>query len=85
MGAVVSGKSIIANSDSTFKNSGNMMADSIVVQANTVDNTGRFNANTVAIGATDSIRNTGAIHGNDSVTLRANNDISVEAATHKIS
>ena len=84
MGAVVSGKSIIANSDSTFKNSGNMMADSIVVQANTVDNTGRFNANTVAIGATDSIRNTGAIHGNDSVTLRANNDISVEAATHKL-
>ena len=84
MGAVVSGKSIIANTDSTFKNSGSMMADSIVVQANTVDNTGRFNANTVAIGATDSIRNTGAIHGNDSVTLRANNDISVEAATHKL-
>ena len=84
MGAVVSGKSIIVNTDSTFKNSGNMMADSIVVQANTVDNTGRFNANTVAIGATDSIRNTGAIHGNDSVTLRANNDISVEAATHKL-
>ncbi len=27
MGAVVSGKSIIANSDSTFKNSGNMMAE----------------------------------------------------------
>lgn len=84
MGAVVSGKSIIANTDSTFKNSGSMMADSIVVQANTVDNTGRFNANTVAIGATDSIRNTGAIHGNDSVILRANNDISVEAATHKL-
>ena len=84
MGAVVSGKSIIANTDSTFKNSGNMMADSIVVQANTVDNTGRFNANTVAIGATDSIRNTGAIHGNDSVTLRANNDISVEAETHQL-
>ena len=84
MGAVVSGKSIIANTDSTFKNSGNMMADSIVVQANTVDNTGRFNANTVAIGATDSIRNTGAIHGNDSVILRANNDISVEATTHKL-
>lgn len=84
MGAVVSGKSIIANTDSAFKNSGNMMADSIVVQANTVDNTGRFNANTVAIGATDSIRNTGAIHGNDSVILRANNDISVEAATHKL-
>ena len=84
MGAVVSGKSIIANTDSAFKNSGNMMADSIVVQANTVDNTGRFNANTVAIGATDSIRNTGAIHGNDSVTLRANNDISVEAETHQL-
>lgn len=84
MGAVVSGKSIIANTDSTFKNSGNMMADSIVVQANTVDNIGRFNANTVAIGATDSIRNTGAIHGNDSVILRANNDISVEAETHQL-
>lgn len=84
MGAVVSGKSIIANTDSAFKNSGNMMADSIVVQANTVDNTGRFNANTVAIGATDSIRNTGAIHGNDSVILRANNDISVEAETHQL-
>ena len=84
MGAVVSGKSIIANTDSAFKNSGNMMADSIVVQANTVDNTGRFNANTVAIGATDSIRNTGAIHGNDSVILRANNDINVEAETHQL-
>lgn len=84
MGAVVSGKSIIANTDSTFKNSGNMMADSIVVQAKTVDNTGRFNANTVAIGATDSIRNTGAIHGNDSVILRANNDINVEAETHQL-
>ena len=84
MGAVVSGKTIIANTDSTFKNSGNMMADSIVVQANTVDNTGRFNANTVAIGATDSIRNTGAIHGNDRVTLRANNDISVETETHQL-
>ena len=84
MGAVVSGKSIIANTDSTFKNSGSMMADSIVVQANTVDNTGRFNANTVAIGATDSIRNTGAIHGNDSVILRANNDINVEAETHQL-
>ena len=84
MGAVVSGKSIIANTDSTFKNSGNMMADSIVVQANTVDNTGRFNAKTVAIGATDSIRNTGAIHGNDSVILRANNDINVEAETHQL-
>lgn len=84
MGAVVSGKSIIANTDSTFKNSGSMMADSIVVQANTVDNMGRFNANTVAIGATDSIRNTGAIHGNDSVTLRANNDISVEAETNRL-
>ena len=84
MGAVVSGKSIIANTDSAFKNSGNMMADSIVVQADTVDNTGRFNANTVAIGATDSIRNIGAIHGNDSVILRANNDISVEAETHQL-
>ena len=84
MGAVVSGKSIIANTDSAFKNSGNMMADSIVVQANTVDNTGRFNTNTVAIGATDSIRNTGAIHGNDSVILRANNDINVEAETHQL-
>lgn len=84
MGAVVSGKSIIVNTDSTFKNSGNMMADSIVVQANTVDNTGHFNANTVAIGATDSIRNTGAIHGNDSVILRANNDINVEAETHQL-
>lgn len=84
MGAVVSGKSIIANTDSTFKNSGKMIADTIVVQANTVDNTGRFNANTVAIGATDSIRNTGAIHGNDSVTLRANNDINVEAETYKL-
>ena len=84
MGAVVSGKSIIANTDSTFKNSGSMIADSIVVQANTVDNTGRFNANTVAIGATDSIRNTGAIHGNDSVILRANNDINVEAETHQL-
>jgi len=84
MGAVVSGKSIIANTDSTFKNSGSMMADSIVVQANTVDNTGRFNANTVAIGATDSIRNTGAIHGNDSVILRANNDINVVAETHQL-
>lgn len=84
MGAVVSGKSIIANTDSAFKNSGNMMADSIVVQANTVDNTGRFNANTVAIGATDSIRNTGAIHGNDSVILRANNDINVVAETHQL-
>ena len=84
MGAVVSGKSIIANTDSTFKNSGNMIADSIVVQVNTVDNTGRFNANTVAIGVTDSIRNTGAIHGNDSVTLRANNDINVEAETYKL-
>ena len=84
MGAVVSGKSIIVNTDSRFKNSGNMMADSIVVQANTVDNTGRFNANTVAIGATDSIRNTGAIHGNDSVILRANNDINVEAEIHQL-
>lgn len=84
MGAVVSGKSIIANTDSAFKNSGNMMADSIVVQANTVDNTGRFNANTVAIGATDSIRNTGAIHGNDSVILRANNDINIEAEIHQL-
>ena len=84
MGAVVSGKSIIANTDSAFKNSGNMMADSIVVEANTVDNTGRFNANTVAIGATDSIRNTGAIHGNDSVILRANNDINVVAETHQL-
>lgn len=84
MGAVVSGRSIIANTDSTFKNSGNMMADSIVVRANTVDNTGRFNANTVAIGATDSIRNTGAIHGNHSVTLRANNDVTAEATTRKL-
>lgn len=77
MGGIISGKAIVSNTNADILNQGIMTADTIVLGANAVQNTGRIDGRKVTIKASQDVINTGNIHGDKRVTINAGRDINV--------
>ena len=77
MGGIISGKSIVSNTNTDILNQGIMTADTIVLGAHDVQNTGRIDGRKVNIKASLDVINTGNIHGDKQVTINAGRDINV--------
>ena len=77
MGGIISGKAIVSNTNADILNQGIMAADTIVLGAHDVQNTGRIDGRKVNIKASQDVINTGNIHGNKQVTINAGRDINV--------
>lgn len=77
MGGIISGKAIVSNTNADILNQGIMTADTIVLGAHDVQNTGRIDGRKVNIKATQDLTNTGNIHGDKQVNINAGRDINV--------
>lgn len=77
MGGIISGKSIVSNTNIDILNQGIMTADTIVLGAHDVENTGRIDGRKVTIKASQDVINTGNIHGDKQVYINAGRDINV--------
>ena len=77
MGGIISGKSIVSNTNADILNQGIMTADTIVLGAHDVQNTGRIDGRKVNIKASLDVINTGNIQGDKQVTINAGRDINV--------
>ena len=77
MGGIISGKAIVSNTNADILNQGIMTADTIVLGAHDVQNTGRIDGRQVNIKASQDVINTGNIHGDKQVTINAGRDINV--------
>lgn len=77
MGGIISGKAIVSNTNADILNQGIMAADTIVLGANAVQNTGRIDGRKVTIKASQDVINTGNIHGDKQVAINAGRDINV--------
>ena len=77
MGGIISGKAIVSNTNADILNQGIMTADTIVLGANDLKNTGRIDGHKVNIKASQDVINTGNIHGDKQVTINAGRDINV--------
>ena len=84
MGGIISGKAIVSNTNADILNQGIMDADTIVLGANDVQNTGRIDGRKVTIKASQDVINTGNIHGNKQVTINAGRDINVGAHVDRL-
>ncbi len=69
MGGIISGKAIVSNTNADILNQGIMTADTIVLGAHDVQNTGRIDGRKVNIKASQNVINTGNIHGDKQVTI----------------
>jgi len=77
MGGIISGKAIVSNTNADILNQGIMTADTIVLGAHDVQNTGRIDGRKVTIKASQDVINTGNIHGDKQITINAGRDINV--------
>lgn len=77
MGGIISGKAIVSNTNADILNQGIMTADTIVLGAHDVQNTGRIDGHKVNIKASQDVINTGNIHGDKQVSINAGRDINV--------
>ena len=84
MGGIISGKAIVSNTNADILNQGIMAADTIVLGANAVQNTGRIDGRKVTINASQDVTNTGNIHGDKRVTINAGRDINVGTHVDKL-
>ena len=84
MGGIISGKSIVSNTNADILNQGIMTADTIVLGAHDVQNTGRIDGRQVNIKASQDVINTGNIHGDKQVTINAGRDINVGAHVDRL-
>lgn len=84
MGGIISGKAIVSNTNADILNQGIMTADTIVLGAHDVQNTGRIDGRKVTIKASQDVMNTGNIHGNKQVTINAGRDINVGAHVDRL-
>lgn len=84
MGGIISGKSIVSNTNADILNQGIMTADTIVLGALDVQNTGRIDGRQVNIKASQDVINTGNIHGDKQVTINAGRDINVGAHVDRL-
>ena len=67
-----------------YKRQGIMTADTIVLGAHDVQNTGRIDGRKVNIKASQNVINTGNIHGDKQVTINAGRDINVGAHVDRL-
>ena len=84
MGGIISGKAIVSNTNADILNQGIMSADTIVLGAHDVQNTGRIDGRQVIIKASQDVINTGNIHGDKRVTINAGRDINVGTHVDKL-
>lgn len=77
MGGIISGKAIVSNTNTGILNQGIMTADTIVLEALDVENTGRIDGRKVTIKASQDVINSGNIHGDKQVYINAGRDINV--------
>ena len=84
MGGIISGKAIVSNTNADILNQGIMAADTIVLGANAVQNTGRIDGRNVTIKTSQDVINTGNIHGDKQVTINAGRDINVGAHVDRL-
>ena len=84
MGGIISGKAIVSNTNTDILNQGIMTADTIVLGANAVQNTGRIDGRKVTIKASQDVTNTGNIHGDKRVIINAGRDINVGTHVDKL-
>lgn len=84
MGGIISGKAIVSNTNADILNQGIMTADTIVLGAHDVQNTGRIDGRKVNIKATQDVTNTGNIHGDKQVNINAGRDINVGAHVDRL-
>ena len=84
MGGIISGKAIVSNTNADILNQGIMAADTIVLGAHDVQNTGRIDGRKVNIKASQDVINTGNIHGDKQVTINAGRDINVGAHVDRL-
>ena len=84
MGGIISGKASVSNTNADILNQGIMTADTIVLGAHDVQNTGRIDGRKVTIKASQDVMNTGNIHGNKQVTINAGRDINVGAHVDRL-
>ena len=84
MGGIISGKAIVSNTNADILNQGVISADTIVLGANAVQNTGRIDGRKVAIKASQDVINRGNIHGDKQVTINAGRDINVGTHVDKL-
>ena len=84
MGGIISGKAIVSNANADILNQGIMTADTIVLGANDLKNTGRIDGRKVTIKASQDVMNTGNIHGDKQVTINAGRDINVGAHVDRL-
>lgn len=84
MGGIISGKAIVSNTNADILNQGIITADTIVLGAHDVQNTGRIDGRNVNIKASQDVINTGNIHGDKQVTINAGHDINVGAHVDRL-
>ena len=84
MGGIISGKAIVSNTNADILNQGIMTADTIVLGANDLKNTGRIDGHKVNIKASQDVINTGNIHGDKQVTINAGRNINVGTHVDKL-
>ena len=84
MGGIISGKAIVSHTNTDILNQGIMSADTIVLGAHDVQNTGRIDGRQVTIKASQDVINTGNIHGDKRVTINAGRDINVGTHVDKL-
>ena len=84
MGGIISGKAIVSHTNTDILNQGIMSADTIVLGAHDVQNTGRIDGRQVIIKASQDVINTGNIHGDKQVTINAGRDINVGAHVDRL-
>ena len=84
MGGIISGKAIVSHTNTDILNQGIMSADTIVLGAHDVQNTGRIDGRQVIIKASQDVINTGNIHGDKRVTINVGRDINVGTHVDKL-
>ena len=84
MGGIISGKAIVSNTNADILNQGIMTADTIVLGAHDVQNSGRIDGRKVNIKASQDVTNTGNIHGDKQVNINAGRDINLGAHVERL-
>ena len=84
MGGIISGKAIVSHTNTDMLNQGIMTADTIVLGANAVQNTGRIDGRKVTIKASQDVINPGNIHGDKQVNINAGRDINLGAHVDRL-
>lgn len=84
MGGIISGKAIVSHTNNDILNQGIMTADTIILGAHDIKNTGRIDGRNISIKTSQDVINTGNIHGDKQVYINAGRDINVGTEVDKL-